>query len=574
MGNETSSSPTATNPAAPGAPPKLLRQASMEQMGKSLLTRAYAKQASSCSRGSDVVHEERARRESKSWRSPRVDGDPNPNFCNFWTVQAPQGSAAPSVVLGGPPLSVDRSVSDRFRFGRLLGSGVYGQVFLGTPTRGPKTGGRRRRRSRQHRRSSFARRADVFATSASGHADLRTCSTSNSTQLERHASASPASALPRADVVAIKVIPRDTVAPVYEEQMRREAALLELLSDHRHIVAMHEFAEGERNFYMVMELVPSTVLETIVNCPYNKDTTFQISEATLGSVVHQLLGALAHCHAQGIAHLDVKPDNLLIGPDGQVRLCDFGLAARVPCRRSSHTLLFAPPEIFTEKMAYTGTDVWAAGVLLFVLLTGYFPFNTKVGVNDLRERICLGISPAHLAGAKELSPSSRDLISSLVCVPWQSRMSAKDAMAHRWFGELEQEPRGQQDAEVAAGGGPATQVDMAMEAMLAEAPSTTATRSGGGTPAAAISLAVVKNLRQISLVPVRASGSTRSSSSLHGNNTIAMEKPSLEMEAWMMSRAVHKEEEEEEEEEKRAMPAPPLLRGLSLEREIDDLVAW
>ena len=59
--------------------------------------------------------------------------------------------------------------------------------------------------------------------------------------------------------------------------MRHEASVLEQLSGHRHIVRMHEFTEGERNFYMVMELVPSTALETIVNCHYNKDTSFEIT---------------------------------------------------------------------------------------------------------------------------------------------------------------------------------------------------------------------------------------------------------------------------------------------------------
>lgn len=213
--------------------------------------------------------------------------------------------------------------------------------------------------------------------------------------------------------------------------MREEASFLRDFGDHPNVVKLHEFVEGELNFFVVMEIVPQTLLETIVESHFDEALIYDHSERTFSVAFRQILTGLAHLHAQGVAHLDIKPDNVLVGEDGRIRLCDFGLAARVPLRRDFHTLLFCPPEIIVEGWAYAATDLWACGVLLFVALTGYFPILGG-GAEALRRQIRQGVPP-HVLATAPISRSARDLVSRLLQVDPRRRLTACDALQHPWF---------------------------------------------------------------------------------------------------------------------------------------------
>jgi serine/threonine protein kinase len=124
-----------------------------------------------------------------------------------------------------------------------------------------------------------------------------------------------------------------------------------------------------------------------------------------------------------------------------------------PCYRSVHTLLFCPPEILTIQTAFTKSDVWAAGVCLFVLLSGYFPFHTMSGkrrfflkyipftcftntfdkgtLSELHKRIKEGAS--YVLSKSPISSLGKDLLSKLLHVNVKNRLTAKEAMKHKWF---------------------------------------------------------------------------------------------------------------------------------------------
>jgi serine/threonine protein kinase len=115
----------------------------------------------------------------------------------------------------------------------------------------------------------------------------------------------------------------------------------------------------------------------------------------------QLASALVHVHALGIAHLDVKPANVLLAADGSIRLADFGVASRVPARRRRGTPLFVAPEILSTGVAGTAADAWSFGVVVYTLLVGFPPFflhDDKDDPAELDEQVRL-CSPRTLASA-------------------------------------------------------------------------------------------------------------------------------------------------------------------------------
>ena len=231
-------------------------------------------------------------------------------------------------------------------------------------------------------------------------------------------------------VVAIKMIKRDKLSPEYEQQMKYEADLL-LDIIHPHIINLVAFFQGNDFFYLVEEYVPKTLMEVLTECHFHPNVEFQLSEKGASNTMKQLLSALQFLKTKSIAHLDLKPDNLLVGINGQIRLCDFGLAAIAPCARDCHTYLFCPPEIITEQTGYCESDMWACGVCFFLLLTGYFPFAGSTW-KTLQNKIVNGI-PNQILEEAPMSLHAKDMIKQMLTVNAFKRLTPTNGMEHPFF---------------------------------------------------------------------------------------------------------------------------------------------
>ncbi|CAO2816481.1 unnamed protein product [Amaranthus hypochondriacus] len=180
--------------------------------------------------------------------------------------------------------------------------------------------------------------------------------------------------------VAIKVIDKSKTHSSMEPRIVGEVAAMRRLN-HPNILKIHEVLATKSKIYLVMELAKGGDLFGKLS----RRPDHRFPEPIARKYFHQLISALHYCHQNGVAHRDVKPQNLLLDEEGNIKVSDFGLSAvveiakdRLMLQTSCGTPAFAAPEIVGKtRNGYDGSkaDAWSCGVILFVMLTGYLPFD-------------------------------------------------------------------------------------------------------------------------------------------------------------------------------------------------------
>ncbi|MCL4505352.1 MAG: protein kinase, partial [Chloroflexi bacterium] len=157
------------------------------------------------------------------------------------------------------------------------------------------------------------------------------------------------------------------------EQFQREASILANLR-HPNLPRVSNFFLEQGNYYLVMDLIKGQSLSKLIG-------TTGLAEATVLDYAGQLLGVLEYIHGQGVLHRDIKPNNVIIQPDGRAILVDFGLVKIIDGEKTSATMTFlhgmgtpayAPPEQFTGGTDQR-SDIYSLGGLLYQALTGQSP---------------------------------------------------------------------------------------------------------------------------------------------------------------------------------------------------------
>jgi serine/threonine protein kinase len=207
------------------------------------------------------------------------------------------------------------------------------------------------------------------------------------------------------DTVAIKVVTPEVAAnPVLVERFKQEYRAAKGLV-HPHIVRAIDFGFSDSTLYMVMEFIDGPSLGQRL------DQEGRLPEAEAVRLIVQAAEALHLAHQHQIIHRDVKPDNILIAPNGDAKLTDLGLAKN---RQSELDLTrplsglgtpnFMAPEQFGDaKHADVRCDVYSLGATLYMAVTGDLPFWAKTNLNILKKKMANDI-PAPLARVPELSP--------------------------------------------------------------------------------------------------------------------------------------------------------------------------
>uniref|UniRef100_A0A803P0B2 Protein kinase domain-containing protein n=1 Tax=Cannabis sativa TaxID=3483 RepID=A0A803P0B2_CANSA len=229
--------------------------------------------------------------------------------------------------------------------------------------------------------------------------------------------------------VAIKVINKDQVkkeGPI--DQIKREISVMRLVR-HPNIVELKEVMATKGKVYCVMEYVKGGEL-------FAKVLKGKLKEEIARKYFQQLVSAVDFCHSRGVSHRDLKPENLLLDENGDLKVSDFGLSALPEQLRNDgllHTQCGTPayvaPEILKRK-GYDGAkaDIWSCGIILFVLLAGYLPFQDENVMKMYRK-----VFKAQYEFPQWFSEESKTLISKLLVVDPEKRISIPDIMKNSWF---------------------------------------------------------------------------------------------------------------------------------------------
>ncbi|RVW94143.1 CBL-interacting serine/threonine-protein kinase 6 [Vitis vinifera] len=176
--------------------------------------------------------------------------------------------------------------------------------------------------------------------------------------------------------VAMKVVAKDKVIKVgMMEQMKREISVMKKVS-HPNIVQLHEVMASKSKIYLAMEYVRGGEL-------FSKIAKGRLREDAARSYFQQLISAVEFCHSRGVFHRDLKPENLLLDEQGNLKVTDFGLCALSEHLKQDgllHTACGTPAYVAPEVIAKRGydgakADIWSCGVILFVLMAGFLPFQ-------------------------------------------------------------------------------------------------------------------------------------------------------------------------------------------------------
>ncbi|KAI9079552.1 hypothetical protein K1719_038456 [Acacia pycnantha] len=197
--------------------------------------------------------------------------------------------------------------------------------------------------------------------------------------------------------VAIKILEKEKVLKhKMAEQIGREIATMKLIK-HPNVVRLYEVMGSRTKIYIVLEFVTGGELfDKIVNHA-------RMSEKEARSYFQQLINAVDYCHSRGVYHRDLKPENLLLDACGQLKVSDFGLSAlsqQIQDDGLLHTTCGTPnyvaPEVLDDR-GYDGAaaDLWSCGVILFVLLAGYLPFDDPNLMNLYKKSLLLNLHVPH-----------------------------------------------------------------------------------------------------------------------------------------------------------------------------------
>uniref|UniRef100_A0A8C9ZE21 Serine/threonine-protein kinase n=1 Tax=Sander lucioperca TaxID=283035 RepID=A0A8C9ZE21_SANLU len=183
--------------------------------------------------------------------------------------------------------------------------------------------------------------------------------------------------------VAIKIIDKLRFPTKQESQLRNEVAILQSLH-HPGVVNLDCMFETPERVFVVMEKLHGDMLEMVLSSEKGR-----LPERITKFMVTQILVALRHLHFKNIVHCDLKPENVLLASADalpQVKLCDFGFARIIGEKSFRRSVVGTPaylaPEVLRNKGYNRSLDMWSVGVIIYVSLSGTFPFNEDEDIND------------------------------------------------------------------------------------------------------------------------------------------------------------------------------------------------
>ncbi|CAB0037433.1 unnamed protein product [Trichogramma brassicae] len=231
--------------------------------------------------------------------------------------------------------------------------------------------------------------------------------------------------------VAIKVIDKLRFSTKQEAQLKNEVSILQNIS-YEGVVNLERMFETTGRIFVIMEKLKGDMLEMILSSEKGR-----LNERITKFLITQILIALKYLHSKNIVHCDLKPENVLLSSNEefpQVKLCDFGFARIIGEKSFRRSVVGTPaylaPEVLRNKGYNRSLDMWSVGVIIYVSLSGTFPFNEDEDINEQIQNAAF-MYPTNIW--KDISSSAIDLINNLLQVKQRKRYSVDKSLMHIWL---------------------------------------------------------------------------------------------------------------------------------------------
>ncbi|CAD8185028.1 unnamed protein product [Paramecium octaurelia] len=230
---------------------------------------------------------------------------------------------------------------------------------------------------------------------------------------------------------AVKIIHKAQTSMEEQERLMNEVKILQKL-DHPNIIKIHEFYQDESFFYIVTELCTGGDL-------FDKlSQEGSLSEKKAAEIMKQILSAINYCHNEKIVHRDLKPENLLYESDKEnsmLKIIDFGTSKEfVPKQKLNQKLgitTYIAPEVLKRKYDEK-CDIWSCGVILYILLCGYPPFDAR-SEGRIMEKVSKGVYSFDSQEWEEVTKEAKEFVRKMLQFEPNKRINAQQALNDPWI---------------------------------------------------------------------------------------------------------------------------------------------
>ncbi|CAM8915019.1 unnamed protein product [Rhodiola kirilowii] len=209
----------------------------------------------------------------------------------------------------------------------------------------------------------------------------------------------------------------------------KEPKFNKIVSGSPNVVEMHDVFEDSDYLHLIFEFCGYQTL-------YERMTAETFSEKEAAELMEKLVAAVAHCHRRGVAHRDVKPDNVFFYDRNRLKLGDLGSAEWFGSGETMSGLVGTPyyvaPEVVAGREYTEKVDVWSCGVILYIMLAGIPPFYGE-SATEIFQAVLRGNLRFPTRLFHSVSPAAKDLLRKMLCKDVSRRLSAEQVLRHPWI---------------------------------------------------------------------------------------------------------------------------------------------
>ena len=234
--------------------------------------------------------------------------------------------------------------------------------------------------------------------------------------------------------VAIKIINKKSISKTDMENIRNQIDILKMATD-EFVLKLLDIIENESYLYIMTELCKGGDLYSYLN-----QRSFKIPEAKAAKLIYKLAKSVSFLHTLGIIHRDLKPENILMtdmSDEADIRISDFCICKRLEPNETTKeivgTLGYMAPEVLMGKEYNYSADVWAIGVITYLLLTGYLPFDDEQEDKEVIRKTLFESIPFYNDSWKNISSKAKEFVKKILKKDKEERITIEGILSDPWF---------------------------------------------------------------------------------------------------------------------------------------------